>query len=176
MESVERDRLLIREFSLFLRSFMQTKEYLQEGHVLDAYSSMLGALSHWARIAVIESGCNPEKSLWHHVRKVNPGIYKLYDELTSSSESVRKRIELVLLACEFSAMSKIENCCGVLMRIIRGRQEPWSVEELLLHPALEDLGLNLELLLNKLSSKSLIHEVVYSRDDHMAALELRYTV
>lgn len=170
-----REQKLFYEFTLFLRSYLHSKQYIQEDHVLDAYSSILEALHHWARIAIIEAGHHPEMTVWSHVRKINPGIYKLYEELTSSSETIEQRVRLVVLACEFSVMSKMEKCCVLMTRILRSRPEPWSADELRAHPELRGLHVELGLLLNKMVSKSLIREIVSSADPELLSLELRYT-
>ena len=96
------------EFSLFISKFIQSKEYLAEEHYLDAYSNILESLHHWARIVIIEENHYPELTVWRQVRLINPGVDKLYEELTLSSETLRQRVELVILACEFSVMSKMK--------------------------------------------------------------------
>jgi hypothetical protein len=171
---IKEQKLLI-EFSLFLSKFIQSKEYLAEEHFLDAYSNILEALHHWAHIVIIEEGIHPELTVWRQVRLINPGVYKLYEELTLSSETLRQRVELVILACEFSVMSKMKNCCELLLRIIEEPDGPLSVEEIKSHADLQYLHINLALLLNKLVSKSLIREVAVALDDSVTELELRYT-
>jgi hypothetical protein len=170
-----KEQKLLMEFSLFLSKFIQSKEYLAEEHFLDAYSNILEALHHWARIVIIEEGLHPELTVWRQVRLINPGIYKLYEELTLSSETLRQRVELVILACEFSVMSKMQSCCALLLRIIENRKAPLGVDEIRSHTDLQYLHINLSLLLNKLVKKSLIREVAVSLDDSITELELRYT-
>jgi hypothetical protein len=170
-----REQKLLIEFNLFLKSYMQSKQYVQEDLILDAYSCILDALQHWARIAIVEAGYHPEITVWSHVRKINPGIYKLYEELTSSSETMEQRVRLVLLACEFSVMSKMEKCCVMLLRILGTRKEGWTPQELHNHPKLIEIHSELGLLLTKMVSKSLVREVVASMDPELATLELRYT-
>jgi hypothetical protein len=170
-----REQKLLIEFNLFLKSYMQSKHYIQDDLILDAYSCILKALHHWARIAIVEAGYQPEITVWAHVRKINSGIYKLYEELTSSSETLEQRVRLVLLASEFSVMSKMEKCCSLLLRILGTRQEGWSPEELRMHPELVEMGVEPGLLLTKMAAKSLVREVVSSMDPELSTLELRYT-
>jgi hypothetical protein len=170
-----KEQKLIMEFSLFLSKFIQSKEYLAEGHYLDAYSNILEALQHWARIVIIEEDNHPELTVWRQVRSINPGVYKLYEELTMSSETLRQRVELVILACEFSVMSKMQSCCKLLLRIVEDGSTPWRVDEIQSHMDLQHLQINISLLLNKLVKKSLIREVAVSLDDTFSELELRYT-
>lgn len=170
-----RQKKLFIEFAHFLRSYHQAKQHMQDGHLLDAYSNILEALCHWARIAIIEEGYQPELIMWAQLRKINPGVYKLYEELTSNNETMEQRVKLVLLACEFSAASKMEDCCTILLDILRSRKEAWSVNELMNLPQLKELDVDLSLLLSKLVRKLLVKEVAVSQDDSLL-LELRYTV
>lgn len=175
-EELRRKKLIV-EFDRFLKSFVQSKQYLQDGHMLDAYSNILDALRHWARIAIIEEGYHPEVLVWAQVRKINPGVYKLYEELTCNHESLQKRIQLVVLACDFSVMSKMELCCSVLLDVLRSREEAWSLQELMQIQELTDLELDLSLLLSKLVRKSLIREVVEHEDGQQTLLlRLKYTI
>jgi hypothetical protein len=170
-----KEQKLLMEFSLFLSTFIQSKEYMAEGHYLDAYSNILEALHHWARIVIVEDNNHPELTVWRQVRLINPGVYKLYEELTLSSETLRQRVELVILACEFSVMSKMESCCKLLLRILEGRETPWPIAEIQSHIDLQHLRINVALLLNKLVKKSLVREVAVAMDDTFSELELRYT-
>lgn len=170
----QRERKMMTEFAAFLRTSSLAKDYLREQHVLDAYSCVMAALHHWARIVIIEHGSHPEMTVWEQVYRINPGVYKLYEELTSSSETLKQRVELVLLACEFSVMSKMESCCMPLLQMLESREEPWSSAELLETAEIGDMQ-ELSLLLNKLVKKSLVNEVAVSLTDDFGELEIRYT-
>ena len=52
-------------------------------------------------VAVIENGLFPEVTVWSQVKKIDPAIYKLYEELIISDEPLEKRLELLFLASEF---------------------------------------------------------------------------
>jgi hypothetical protein len=170
-----REHKLLIEFSIFLRKYLRSKEYILDEHLLDAYNNILEALHHWARIVIIEEGYHPEITVWRQIRTINPGVYKLYEELTMSKETIKQRVQLVLLACEFSVMSKMERCCKALVRIMEQREQPWGSDELLRHPDLVEIKVELPLLLNKLVKKSLIKEVAIPIDDEFSELELKYT-
>jgi hypothetical protein len=170
-----REHKLLIEFSMFLRKYLRSKEYILDEHLLDAYNNILEALHHWARIVIIEEGYHPEITVWRQIRTINPGVYKLYEELTMSKETIKQRVQLVLLACEFSVMSKMERCCKALVRIMDQREQPWGADELLRHPDLVEIKVELPLLLNKLVKKSLIKEVAIPIDDEFTELELKYT-
>ncbi|MFC5648715.1 nucleotidyltransferase-like protein [Paenibacillus solisilvae] len=170
-----REQKQLSEFSSFIRTYLQAKQDLQDNNLLDAYGHILTALNHWAHIALIEAGLHPELTVWRQMRRFNPGIYKLYEELTISPESLTKRVQLVLLACEFSVMSKMKSCCELLFSILGSREEPWSVLELQQHPLLVDMNIDLSLLLQKLVKRGYIGEVaMMPSSDDIEALELRY--
>jgi hypothetical protein len=155
-----REKKVLIEFNQFLIRYLQAKEHLHLGHVLDAHSSILVALHHWARLALVEQGLHPEVTLWSQMKKINPGIHKLYEEIVQGQESISQRIELVLLACEFHVMSKMEQCCSYLLQIVRSRSEGWTVQELNEVGELTELQLDLSLLLKKLVKKGLVQESI----------------
>ncbi|GFN29743.1 nucleotidyltransferase-like protein [Paenibacillus xylaniclasticus] len=172
-----REQKRLVEFAAYVRTYFQAKQDLQDGNLLDAYSNILAGLHHWAHIALIEEGQHPELTVWRQLRRVHPGIYKLYEELTASSETLEQRVQLVMLACEFTIMSKMKSCCSLLLRTLASRPEPWSVMELQNHPVFAHLHVDLSLLLQKLVNRSIVHEVPFiSESGDPEALELRYTV
>lgn len=170
-----REYKLFAEFASFLRTYLQSKEYLQAGHVLDAYSNAMEALHHWARIALIEEGILPEVTVWQQVRQVNAGVYKLYEELTASGETLKQRVELVLLACEFSVVSKMESCCGPVLRHLSESEKPLGIADLIHEEDLSDYAPQLPLLLNKLAKKSIIREVAVDVEGDLSFMEVKYT-
>ncbi|CAM4478458.1 nucleotidyltransferase-like protein [Paenibacillus tarimensis] len=165
----------LAEFSAFLRTYLQAKQNLQDGNILDAHSCILNSLHHWAHISLIEAGVHPEVTVWAQIRKINPGIYKLYDELTVSPETLEQRVHLVLLACEFQVMSNMKSCCTLLLEVMEGREEPWNVMDLSEHPGLQALKLDYALLLQKLVKRGLIREVaVIPESGDTDSIELMY--
>jgi hypothetical protein len=170
-----RERRLLKEFARFLRTWQQSKEYLQQNYLLDAYTNILNALHHWARIAIIETGAHPEVIVWQQVHQINPGVYKLYDELTHSDETLEQRIQLLVLACEFAIVTKMKDCCSLLLRILGSRSQPWSVAELQEHPQIRLLGIDLSPVLKKLVAKSLIKEIAVAHDANLSMIELKYS-
>lgn len=161
------------EFAHFLRQYLEAKDYTEQSLFLDAYSSMLRALHHWARLSIIQEGYIPETIVWKQVQEIDCAIYKLYEELVTTSETLEKRLELSLLASEFSMVSKIKECSEFLFEIMKSRPEPWAVDELLNHPAFEGTQFDLILLIEKLISRSLLQEVL----DHTEyGIERKYSV
>ncbi|WP_239618420.1 nucleotidyltransferase-like protein [Cohnella mopanensis] len=170
-----REQKLLSEFSQFVRSYLQAKQDLRDGQVLDAYSNVLASLHYWAHIALVEEGMHPELTVWEQMRRVNPGIYKLFEELTTSGETLEQRVQLVLLACEFTILNKMESSCSLLIRLIGSRDESWSISELMKHPDLVGLSLEISVLLQKLVHRGSILEIAKpSHHFYNGILELRY--
>jgi len=169
-----REQKQFAEFIGFLRTYLQAKQDLIDGNLLDAYSHVLSALHHWAHIVLIEEGKHPELTVWKQLKRVHPGVYKLYEELTASPETLEQRVQLVMLACEFSVMSKMKSCCSLLFRIMQSRPEPWSIGELQAHPVFHRLHLDLSLVIQKLVKRTYLKEVAVMHESE--ALELRYVI
>lgn len=172
-----REQKLLMEFSNFLRTYLQAKTYMKERQTLDAYSNILEALAHWARIAIIETGRHPELMVWQQLREINPGIHKLFEELTESGETVAQRVELVLLACEFHLISKMQDCCRLLLRILGSRKHAFTLAELQQHEKIRPLQLDLAIVLKKMVKRGLVHEThVHHQDaDGIETMEVRYS-
>lgn len=172
-----REQKLLCEFSKFARTYLQAKQDIKDGQVLDAYANVMASLHNWAHLVLIEAGMHPELTVWEQLRSVNPGVYKLFEELTTSQETVEQRVQLLLLACEFSVLTKMESSCSLLIRIVGSRSEPWSPAELKQHPHLAGLAIDVSLLLQKLTKRGCILEVaVPDRARGAGVLELCYKV
>lgn len=159
-----RDQEMFLEFSRFLYLYLEAKRYMGEGHIMDAYHSVIQSLHHWARIELIERGIRPQANVWEQVRGLNTAVHKLYEELTVSQETLKQRVELVLLGCEFSVISKMAECSVLLIRVMSSRTKPWSIEDLIQHPELDIMGAELPLVLRKLVYRSIIKEVKIGND------------
>lgn len=172
-----KERRKLKEFAKFLKVYGEAKRYTAEKDLLDAYYCVLQALKHYARLELIEQGILPESSVWEQVRPLNSVVYKLFDELTENSETLEQRIQLVLLACEFTLASKMADCCGLLLRILGSRKEAWSIQELAQVPDLEHVKDELPLLLRKIVTRSLAQEITKTnREGAGDSRELRYRV
>ncbi|MDT3427547.1 hypothetical protein J2Z22_003110 [Paenibacillus forsythiae] len=169
-----RERMMFMEFARFLHMYVKSKRYLQAGCSMDSYNCILMALYHWARMEVSEAGHYPTPAVWEQVKSLNNSVYKLYEELTVSGETMEQRIQLVQLACEFSLVSKMSDCCKWFLDLLKERKEPWSIEELLMHSELKNVEPELPFVLRKLASRSLIREIA-SWSDAGGGYRIRYT-
>ncbi|MNI23354.1 hypothetical protein D3C73_769390 [compost metagenome] len=154
-----REQRKLNEYARLLNTFVKAKKYTQENDLMDAYYCVLQALKHYARIELIEQGILPESSVWEQVRPINSVAYKLFDELTDNKETLEQRIQLVLLASEFSVMSKMEDCCSLLLELLGSRKSAWSIQELVEIPELIHIKAELPMMLRKLVYRSLVTEV-----------------
>lgn len=172
-----REQKLLCEFSRFFVNYAQAKSNLAEGRVIDAYSHILRSLHHWAHISLLEQGVLPETTVWEQMRSINPGIYKLYEELTSSDESLEKRVQLLILACEFSVLSKLKSCCRLLLRVLEQKASACTMEELRSDDRLRPLPIDLPLLLQKLVHRGHVQEMVApAKEQGGGKVEIRYAL
>jgi hypothetical protein len=140
------------EFAKLIRRFMDGKAFFENQQYLDAYNHIVHSLHHLARLSVIENGFHPEVTVWQQVKQIEPEIFKLYEELIHSEESIQKRLELLFLASEFLIHSRTQLGATHLITILQ-EKEVWSIDEILTHPELivysVDLGVLLEYLIDK---------------------------
>ncbi|MNP03604.1 hypothetical protein D3C76_954950 [compost metagenome] len=158
-EGEMREQRKLNEYARLLKTFVEAKKYTRDNDLMDAYYCVLQALKHYARIELIEQGILPESSVWEQVRPINSVAYKLFDELTDNKETLEQRIQLVLLASEFSVMSKMEDCCSLLLNLLGSRKSAWSIQELVEIPELIHIKAELPMMLRKLVYRSLVTEV-----------------
>ena len=92
-----------------------------EGRAWPGCYPLLEGLHHWGQLELIERGIHPESAVWEQITGLNTPVRKLYEELTVSTETLGQRVELALLAYEFSMISKLESSAA---RCSRPRQKP----------------------------------------------------
>jgi ribosomal protein L3 len=148
------------EFARLIRRFYNGKELFESRDYLDAFNDIMHALHHLARLAVIEQGFHPETTVWKQVKQIEPEIFKLYSELVTGDEPLDKRIELLLLAGEFSLISKTRKASDHLLAIIAKKEEGWSFGELLTHEEISEYAFELSALIEHLIQNSFIDVVL----------------
>ncbi|WP_456276696.1 nucleotidyltransferase-like protein [Bacillus sp. AK128] len=154
----DRKKRIGLEFAKLIKRFKDGKELFEAGHLLDAYNYMVHALHHLARLAVIDRGFHPEVTVWNQVKKIEPEIYKLYQELVESEETLNKKLELLFLASEFLVNSSTKTGALHLMEVIE-EKEVWSIEDFMTHPEIMDYSVDFESLLEFLIERKLIKVV-----------------
>lgn len=131
------------QFAKLIRRYKEGKEQYAKDNYLDAYIHVLSAIHHLGRLSVIDSGLYPEVSLWSQVREIEPAIYKLYEELVFSEETLEKRLELLFLASEFFIHSRTEDGAQHILSILT-EQEYWKIQDLHDHHELSYYSKDLE--------------------------------
>ncbi|HLU20867.1 MAG TPA: nucleotidyltransferase-like protein [Bacillaceae bacterium] len=146
------------EFAKLIRRYMDGRSFFQMGHYLDAYNHIIHSLHHLARLSIIENGYHPELTVWSQVKQIEPEIYKLYEELVKSEESIEKRLELLFLASEFMIYSRTSVGASHLIDILKTK-EKWSFDEIATHEEIIHYGVDLSILIEYLIEKDFIQTV-----------------
>jgi hypothetical protein len=155
---LDRHKKMTIEFAKLTKRFSDGKDQFDSKQYLDAFNSIVHALHHLARLAVIDKGFHPEVTVWSQVKQIEPPIHKLYQELTASNESLEKRLGLLLLASEVSISSHMDRGTQFLIHIMK-EEELWSFGSLISHPLVKDFAVDLSSLLEYLVDKDVIEVV-----------------
>ncbi|WP_071458771.1 nucleotidyltransferase-like protein [Bacillus massilinigeriensis] len=143
------------EFARLIRRYTDGKAFFDQLQYLDAYNHVVHSLHHLARLAVIENGFHPEVTVWQQVKQIEPEIYKLYEELVISNESLEKRLELLFLASEFLIRSRIQIGAAHILEIME-EKDYWSFNEMMEEKELAPYSVDLSILLEYLIEQNLI--------------------
>lgn len=146
------------EFSKLLRTYMEGKHFFEQQNYMDAYNHVVNSLHHLARLAVIDKGFFPEVTVWSQVKKIEPAIYKLYEELITSEEPIEKRLELLFLASDFFIHNRTADGSAHILRVM-ATKEQWEIQELHESEELQRYSSNLELFIEFLVEKGFIRIV-----------------
>lgn len=143
------------QFSKLIRRYLEGKEFFNRGNHFDSYNHVVDSLHHLARLAVIENGLYPEVTVWSQVKKLEPSIYKLYEELVMSTESLEKRLELLFLAIEFLISSRTHDSAQHILETMLTK-DSWTTQELHNHNELKYYAKDLEVFVEYLIDKGYI--------------------
>jgi hypothetical protein len=146
------------EFAKLIRRYVDGKALFESHLFLDAYNHVVHSLHHLARLAVIENGLHPELTVWHQVKQIEPEIFKLYEELVNSEETIEKRLELLFLASEFMIHSRTKLGSVHLLDIL-SEKEYWSFNEIMNEKELRPYSVDMAVLLEYLIEKHLVEVV-----------------
>ncbi|WP_226683306.1 nucleotidyltransferase-like protein [Sutcliffiella horikoshii] len=144
------------EFAKLIRRYLEGKDFFDSKHYIDAYNHIVHSLHHLARLAVIDHGFHPEITVWNQVKKIEPEIYKLYEELIQGDEPIDKRLELLFLANEFMIYSRTRTGAKHLIEVLMEKEEAWSYNEMLHHPKLQKYSVDLSVLVEYLVEKGFL--------------------
>ena len=159
------------ELSKLVRAYIEGKTFFEHEKYMDAYNHVVNSLHHLARLAVIEEGLVPEVTVWKQVKKIDPAIYKLYEELITSEEPLEKRLGLLFLASEFFIHNRTAAGAEHILDII-STKEQWTIQELHEHEEVQMYSIELEVFIEFLIEKGFItvaespskNELIFHRD------------
>lgn len=143
------------QFSKLIRRYLEGKEFFERGEYLDAYNHVVDSLHHLGRLSVIDSGLYPEVTVWSQVKKIEPAVYKLYEELVMSNETLEKRLELLFLASEFLINSRTHDGAQHILEVMLTKAS-WTIQELHDHEELSYYSTDLEVFVEYLIDKGYI--------------------
>ena len=143
------------QFSKLIRRYLEGKEFFERGDYLDAYNHVVDSLHHLGRLSVIDSGLYPEVTVWAQVKKIEPAVYKLYEELVMSNETLEKRLELLFLASEFLINSRTHDGAQHIVETMLSKPI-WTIQELHEHEELSYYSTDLEVFMEYLIEKGYI--------------------
>ncbi|WP_342632875.1 nucleotidyltransferase-like protein [Lentibacillus jeotgali] len=155
----KRDLRKAMEFGKLVKSYTEVKDLYMSEQYKDAFTRMVHSLHYLARLAVIEKGYYPEVTLWNQVRKIDPEVYKLYDELIESHEEIAKRVQLMILAADFAISRKAKVSAKHLLDIMETKNNVLSYEEIKQNPSVKPYELDLAAILNYLTEKGILSPV-----------------
>lgn len=143
------------QYCKLIRRYLEGKEQFELGNHLDAYNYVVGCLHHLARLSIIDSGLYPEVTVWAQVKKIEPAIYKLYEELITSNETLEKRLELIFLASEFLINSRTRDGAQHILETLMS-QDTWTIQEIYNHKELSYYSTDLVVMVEYLVDKGFI--------------------
>ncbi|MER1957595.1 MAG: nucleotidyltransferase-like protein [Solibacillus sp.] len=143
------------QFAQLIRRYQEGKELFEDEHYLDAYNHVVASLHHLGRLSIIDSGHYPEVTVWAQVKRNDPAIYKLYEELIMSSESLEKRLELLFLASEFLINARTNDGAQHLLETMLS-QPSWTIQEMHDHAELSYYSTDLEVFVEYLIDRGLV--------------------
>ena len=146
------------EFAKLIRRYVDGKALFESKQFLDAYNYVVHSLHHLARLAVIENGLHPELTVWHQVKQIEPEIFKLYEELVNSEETLEKRLELLFLASEFMIHFRTNIGTAHLLEVL-SKKEYWQFNEIMNEKELIPYSVDLAVLIEYLIEKHLLDVV-----------------
>lgn len=152
----DRVRKMGIEFAKLIRRFIEGKDFYESKHYLDAFNHMVHALHHLGRLSVLEHGFHPEITVWNQVKKIEPQIYKLYEELVIGGESLEKRLELLFLAIEFLITERKGSGTKHLVSLLAQKPDPWTFADIINHPEIKSYAIDLGVLLEFLVEKEIV--------------------
>lgn len=143
------------ELAEMIRAYNEGKIHFERKQYMDSYLFAINTLHHLARLVAVENNVLPENTVWAQMKKIDPAVYKLYEELIGSEEDLEKRLDLVFLASEFFIHNHTNLAAEHLLTIMN-EQESWTIQQLHEQEELALYSSDLEFFIEYLVDKNLI--------------------
>lgn len=150
----QRELKLTQEYAKSIRTFKEAVQLYERQEALDCFNKVLRTLHSIGRLSVIEEGFYPELTGWQQIKRLDTGTYKLYEELVTSEKPVKERVELMLLAMDFTISNKLTIGSRHLFNIMG--DDVWKISELKEKVEVFDYHLDLTMLIQYLVEKRYI--------------------
>lgn len=161
-----REVKLTQEYAKAIRMFKEAIQLYDKDEELDCFNKVLRTLHSIGRLSVIKEGFYPELTGWQQIKRLDAGTYKLYEELVLSHEPLKERVELMLLAMDFTLSNKVVEASEHLINIMA--DDVWKIDALKERVTTFDYHLDLAILIGYLIEKKMIVvEEVASKNPHV---------
>ncbi|WP_371682757.1 nucleotidyltransferase-like protein [Sporosarcina sp. PTS2304] len=161
------------ELAKMIRAYNEGKIHFERKQYMDSYLYAITTLHHLARMVAVKHNTLPENTVWSQMKKIDPAVYKLYEELIGSEEELEKRLDLVYLASEFFIHNYTNEASEHLLDIL-SMQTSWTIQELHEQDELALYSSDLEFFIEYLIDKKLIETTnVKSKNDFLFHREYR---
>lgn len=161
------------ELAKMIRAYNEGKIHFERKQYMDSYMYAITSLHHLARMLAIKHNTLPESTVWSQMKKIDPAVYKLYEELVGSEEVLEKKLDLVFLASEFFIHNYTNEAAKHLLDIL-GQKRSWTIQDLHEQEELSLYSSDLEFFIEYLIDKGLIETVnVKSKNDFLFHREYR---
>lgn len=161
-----REVKMTQEYAKAIRMFKEAVQLYDKDEELDCFNKVLRTLHSIGRLSVIKEGFYPELTGWQQIKRLDSGTYKLYEELVLSHEPVKERVELMLLAMDFTLSNKVVEASGHLINVMD--DGVWKIDDLKETVRQFDYHLDLAILIGYLIEKKLVKvEEVASKNPHV---------
>lgn len=143
------------DMAKMIRAYNEGKIHFERKQYMDSYLYAIRTLNHMARFMAVRHNVLPENTVWSQMKKIDPAVYKLYEELIGSEEELEKRLDLVYLASEFFIHNYTNEAAGHLLAIM-DNQDAWTIQQLHEQDELALYSSDLEFFIEYLVDKHLI--------------------
>jgi len=151
---------MMADFSILLKKYYMSQYYYKAHQLLDAYHQLLDSVIYWARMVIYDNGQVPKDNVLDQVYNIDIGIYKLYEELTTTREPLIKQIELMQLVYLHQVLSKTRYYVDPLLRIFEKADKPLAFSDIKKRLRFSNASIELHILLDEMVKKNYIRRIL----------------